>query len=658
MSESSPRSRQPTKIAPVETPGVTSLLTLTVAVVVVTALYFGRDVLIPITLAVLLSFLVAPIVNLLGRARLGRVPSVLLAMVVALSLILSLGGLIGAQLAELAGGIPRYQTTIEHKINTVRSLTLGRLTDIMHSAAQQLAHNTPRPPADAAGTTRPDEGGEPAPIPVEVHQPSSSPLELAEQLLRPVLSPLSTTAIVFIFSTFILLQRQDLRDRLIRLFGSEDLHRTTLAMDDAARRLSRYFLTQLGINAAFGCIIGVGLLFIGVPSPLLWGILATLLRFVPYIGAPLAAVLPLALAAAVEPGWSTMIWTGVLYIVSEGVTGQVIEPLLYGQSTGLSPLSVVVAATFWTWLWGPIGLILSTPLTLCLLVLGRHVKRLEFLDVMLGDRPALTPIESFYQRLLAGDPDEALDQAEMLLKDRSLTSYYDEVALRGLQLAANDAMRGVLTDLQLARIEDAAKALIEDLEGHEDRPSQPTGAEDAPVVRPAAELALAQRPVPDVAKLEPDALPPEWRSAAPVMCVAGRGPLDEVVSTMLAQLLVKHGIGASVVTHDMVSRTAIGSLDMSGVAMLCISYLEIEGSASHLRYLLRRIKQRAPRARILVGLWPADDMALQDERVRAAVGADVYSNTLQAAVEACLEMMHASRTDVPSDADYEIPAAK
>ena len=640
--------RQPAKIAPAETPGVTGLLTLAVSVVVVAALYLGREVLIPITLAVLLSFLVAPIVNLLSRAHLGRVPSVLVAVVVALGLILSLGGLIGTQVAELAGQIPRYQTTIERKVEIVRGVTLGRLSELMRGVGQQLAGGgAPHTTTPVGPTSETSAESGPKPIPVEVHQPSSSPMELAEQVLAPVLGPLSTTAIVFIFSTFILLQRQDLRDRLIRLFGSEDLHRTTLAMDDAARRLSRYFLTQFGINAAFGCIIGIGLFFIGVPSPLLWGILATLLRFVPYIGAPLAAVLPLALAAAVDPGWSTMAWTAALYFVSEALTGQVVEPLLYGQSTGLSPLSVVVAATFWTWLWGPIGLILSTPLTLCLLVLGRHVKRLEFLDVLLGDRPALTPIESFYQRLLAGDPDEALDQAELLLKDRSLSSYYDEVALKGLQLAANDAMRGVLTEVQLARIKDSVKALVDDLGMHDDRAPNPKEADDAPVARPLAELALPQRAAPEGEAPDALVLPPRWRSAAPVMCVAGRGPLDEAASTMLAQILVKHGLGASVVSHDMVARGSIASLDMSGVAMVCVSYLEIEGNTSHLRYLLRRIRQHAPQASIVVGLWPVDDAVLRDDRVRAAVGADFFTSSLHAAVESCLET--ARRASMDSD---------
>ena len=274
---------------------------------------------------------------------------------------------------------------------------------------------------------------------MEVLERESTPLELLRDVVVPVIAPLATVGIVFIVLIFILLQREDLRDRMIRLFGSSDLHRTTVAMDDAARRLSRYFLLQLGLNACFGLLISVGLWLIGVPSPLLWGIFAALMRFVPYIGAIIAGALPAALAAAVDPGWSMALLTVALFVVAEPVMGNVIEPLVYGQSTGLSPFAVVVSAIFWTWLWGPIGLLLATPLTLCLVVLGRHVDRLEFLDVLLGDRPALTPAENLYQRMLAGDPDEALESAEQLLKERSLTSYYDDVVLGGLRLAANDA---------------------------------------------------------------------------------------------------------------------------------------------------------------------------------------------------------------------------
>ena len=316
--------------------------------------------------------------------------------------------------------------------------------------------------------------------------------------------------------------------------------------------------------------------------------------------------------------------------------GQAVEPMLYGRSTGLSPVSVVVAATFWTWLWGPIGLILSTPLTLCLVVLGRHVDRLEFLDVILGDRPALTPVESFYQRMLAGDPDEAQDQAELLLKGRPLSSYYDEVALKGLQLAANDAARFVLGAGQIERVREASFALIEELADHDDRDPEPSEM-DAEVATPSrAEQALPNQPAPrEVAR--PDSLPPAWRGPGAVLCIAGRGPLDEPVSAMLVQLLGKHGLGGRVVPHEAVSRSAIGRLEVDGVAMLCISYLHLEGSLSHLRYLIRRLRQRLPGVPVMVGLWPAEAEVLKDDRLRAALGAEYYASSLRDAVEACLD---------------------
>ena len=449
MSESiRPSAREPAGVVPADSPGLTTLVGLAVSVIVVAGLYFGREVLIPITLSVLLSFILAPLANLIRMIGVGRLASVFLAVGLALGVVLALSGLIGAQVADLAEQTPQYQQAIRTKIETARSLTLDKISSAFRNLGRQLEPSVIAPKAEnnrASKTSDPDQ----TLLPVEVHQPAPSPLEFAESVVAPIVSPLSTIGIVFIVAIFVLLQRQDLRDRLIRLFGTRDLHRTTVAMDDAADRLSRYFLTQLAINAAFGVIIGLGLLIIGVPSPALWAGLSTLLRFVPYIGALLAAMLPMALAAAVDPGWTMLFLTAALFIVVEGITGQAIEPLLYGHSTGLTPVSVVVAAIFWTSIWGPIGLILSTPLTLCLVVLGRHVDRLEFLDVLLGDRPALTPIENLYQRLLAGDPDEALDQAEQLLKERSLCSYYDEVVIPGLRLAATDVDRAVLGPTQL-----------------------------------------------------------------------------------------------------------------------------------------------------------------------------------------------------------------
>jgi len=620
--------RQPAAVPPAETPGLSGLLTLAVGVVIVAGLYLGRTVLIPITLAVLLSFLLAPLVNLLRRIHLGRVPSVLLAVVLALGIILAIGGLIGSQLADLAQQVPKYAQTIRSKMDTIQNFALARTNLVMHRLGQQLSPTPAPQPKAPAGT-------EQKPMPVEIHQPEPTPVELAERIIAPIVDPLSTTAIVLIVAVFVLLQREDLRDRLIRLFGSSDLHRTTVAMNDAARRLSRYFLTQLGINAAFGLITGCGLFLIGVPSPLLWGVLGTLLRFVPYIGAPLAAILPLALAAAVSPGWGMVLSTAGLYAVVEGVMGQVVEPLLYGHSTGLSPFSVVVSATFWTWLWGPIGLILSTPLTLCLVVLGRHVERLEFLDVLLGDRPALTPVESFYQRMLAGDPDEARDQAEILLRDRPLSSYYDEVALKGLQLAAVDAARGVLTEAQLERIKTSMQTLIDDLDEYDDQEPQVKGATDDPAALSRSEQDLPKHPPPG--KATPETLPEAWRGNAPILCIAGRGPLDEAAASMLSQLLHKNGLKARVLRHAATSRGLVGSLNAEGVAMVCLCYLEITGTPSHLRYLLRRLRQRLPAAKLAVGLWPAEQTILTDDRLRAAVGADIYVSSLHETVEACLE---------------------
>ena len=424
--------------------------------IIVGMLYFGREVFVPIALAILLSFVLAPAVRLLQQWHIPRVVSVVGVVLLAFLLISGIGGVIATQLNQLAGDLPRYQSTMREKIQSLRgtaatSSTLERAADVLQDLGKELdkPKDAPasRPPAQ---TTAP--GQEARPIPVEVRQPPPSALESLTALISPLLRPLTTTGITIIFVIFILLQREDLRNRLIKLAGSHDLQKTTAALDDAASRLGRLFLTQLALNSAFGIVIGTGLWLIGVPSPVLWGILAAILRFVPYIGAVIAALFPLALAAAVDPGWSMLMWTAALFLVVEPIVGHVIEPMVYGHSAGLSPVAVVVSATFWTALWGPVGLVLATPLTICLVVLGRHVERLAFLDVMFGDRPALSPPEIFYQRMLAGDPAEAVDQAEEFLKEKPLSAYYDEVALKGLKLAQNDVARGSLDDSRLEKI--------------------------------------------------------------------------------------------------------------------------------------------------------------------------------------------------------------
>ncbi len=634
-----PRARVPAA----ETPNPSGLLGLAVGVVVIAALDLGRHVLVPITLSVLLSFVLAPLVRVLRHVHVPKVLAVLMSVALALALILTIGALIGMQVADLAGNAASYQATVELKLHNIQTFASDRADQVV-AALSRFGGHAAGAPASGTSAPGPSHDGRHA-VPVTIEQGPPSALSLLDRFLGPVFGPLETVGIVIVVSIFVLLQQEDLRDRLIRLFGSSDLHRTTVAIDDAARRLSRYFLSQLAVNASFGLVIGIGLTAIGVPSPILWGVTGMLLRFVPYVGSIIAALLPAMLAAAVEPGWTMAIETLALYVVVEGVVGQAIEPMVYGHSTGLSPAAVIIVAIFWSWLWGPIGLILSTPITLCLVVLGRHVKRLEFLDVLLGDRPALTSIEGFYQRMLAGDADEVLEQAETLLKTRALSSYYDDVALKALQLAASDFARGTLPAERLGVIRHAVGELVADLEGHADEDPPGGGGDDgvAGLDRPERRVGLARAP--DEKPFAPEEKLPAWRGETPVLCVSGRGALDEAAALMMAQLMRKHGIGARVIGHDGVSRGAIGDIPRDGVAMVCVSYLEITGKQTHLRYLLRRLRAQLPHAIFVVGLWPPHDPMLADEELRRVTGADLLVASLRDAVNAALAASRAQPVD-------------
>ena len=600
------------------------------AAVLIGTLYLGREVFVPIALAILLSFVLAPLVRVLERWRIPRPVSVVGVVLLAFASIFVLGGIIAAQVTQLAGDLPRYEFTMREKIKSLRgtaatSGTLERAADVLQDLGKEL--DRPKEATQRAPLQTAAPGQEAKPIPVEVRQPPPSALESIAALIAPLLHPLTTTGLVAIFVIFILLQREDLRNRVIKLAGSHDLHKTTAALDDAARRLSRLFLTQLALNSAFGLVIGAGLWLIGIPSPALWGILAAVLRFVPYIGALISAVFPLALAAAVDPGWTMLLWTAALFLVVEPIVGHVIEPMLSGHSAGLSPVAVVLSATFWTSLWGPIGLVLATPLTICLVVLGRHVERLAFLDVMFGDRPALSPSEIFYQRMLAGDPAEALDKAEEFLKERPLSSYYDDVALRGLKLAMADVARGSLDAAGAERIKAATKELVEDLDDQDDstQPSAPTQDAEA-----AAAVEAVDGKAPNLPVLSKEELAPQWQADKPVLCIAGRGPLDEAAGAMLAQLLEKHGIGAGIESTKALSMSSAVPAD--GVAMVCLSYLDAT-SPAHMRYTIRRARRKWPDAKVLLGCWLAEGDAIS---LAATLKPDAVAFTLSDAVKNCL----------------------
>jgi predicted PurR-regulated permease PerM len=634
--------RQPFKArTPEELIGLLSAVaTAILTVIIIMLLYFGREIIIPIALAILLSFVLAPLVGLLQSIRIPRGLAVVSVVVTAFALLFAMGSLLASQLTQLAGDLPRYQSTISEKIQAFRDTTAGRGTlerasGMLKDLSKEL--DKPKEAATALGSgARPNATQPPKPVPVEVRQPDPGALESLQSLISPLLHPLATTGIIVIFVIFILLQREDLRNRLIRLAGSHDLQRTTAALDDAARRLSRLFLIQLLLNGSFGIIIGSGLWLIGVPSAILWGILAAVLRFVPYIGAAIAAAFPLALAVAVDPTWSMLLWTLALFVIVEPVVGHVIEPMVYGHSTGLSPVAVVASATFWTALWGPIGLVLATPLTVCLVVLGRHVERLEFLDVMFGDRPALSPPEIFYQRMLAGDPTEASEKAEEFLKERSLSSYFDEVALKGLQLAQVDAQRGTLDPARLTKIRDSISEFANNISELDDRPMPKVSSTTDAEVTSAVETVAENAPYENLPIVSKEDLPPEWQGQHPVLCVAGRTLLDEAAATMLGQLSTAHGLAARVEAADALSTANIFRLETAGVAIVCLIYMDAS-SPAHMRYSVRRLRRKLPKATIILGCWLKELESAALETLREGAKADLAAASLGQAVKLCIE---------------------
>jgi predicted PurR-regulated permease PerM len=548
-------------------------MTTMIAAVVVAGLYFGQPVLMPLALAVLASFALSPLLAMLRRLHFTHIPAVLVTLVFAVVILVSVGLFMGSQFARLAAQIPSYQSNLTAKIQSVvgtaaANNTLTRLRQTADNIARQVSGERPKAPDPVAAPMEP--------VPVVIERNTLGPLEVAQNLAGPLLEPLALIALVIVFVGFILLQKDDLRDRIVRLAGSGDMQRTTIALEEAATRLSRYLFLQTCINIGFGLLIGSGLWLIGIPNSGLWALMAMLFRFVPYVGVPIAFLFPATLALAVDPGWSMLAWVAALFAGLEFIAGQLVEPFLYGRSMGLSAVAVVVAAVFWTWLWGPMGLLLSTPLTMCFVVLARHVDSLKFLEVMLGDRPPLTLEQSLYLRMLADDPDEATEEAEHFLRHNTVSAYYDGVAARALMLAQADVNRGVLDERRQSHIRDAIKCLVTNLADRAD--------EEEPPMPP----------------------PPEtWRSS-PVLCVAGRGPLDEAAGILVVDMLDKYGIGARLVSADDTSAAHINDLDSRGVRLVCVSYLE-PGTFKNARYQVRRLRKFIPGVPVIALFWGLSD---------------------------------------------------
>ena len=614
----------------------TTLINLAVAALIVTGLYFGREILVPVVLAILLSFVLSPFVTRLQSWRIPRIVSVLFVVLIGFSIIFSLGGLMVSQANRLARELPSYQQTLREKIQSLRgaaagSGTLERASKVLTDLNAELQNPQIRTPSIGRTLTEPSD----KPIPVEVKLPDPGTLTTLVSIIGPLVQPLTTTGIVVIFVVFILLQRQDLRNRFIRLAGSQDIQRTTAALDEAGQRLSKLFLVQIAFNATFGLLIGVGLDLIGVPSAPLWGLIAMIMRFVPYIGALMSAVFPMILAAAVGSGWEMLLWTAALFAALELLAGQVIEPLVYGHSSGLSPVAIIVSASFWTWLWGPIGLVLATPLTICLVVVGRHVDRLRFLEVMLGDQPPLTPAQLVYQRMLAGDPMEASEQARNYLKDASLEDYYDTILLGGLRLAEADAQLGRLDDERTDRILSTVKEMIDDLETHEDQAI-------SVVTPPSTESNLAKLATTELAE-NSVLIPQDLKAPRAVLCIPGNGKLDEAAALVLAQVLRRQGVGAVAAPADALSMSKFFALDMSGVFWICVCYVNHPSNAK-VQYAVRRLNKKHQGGSVLIALL-GDDQPIKG----SAIGSVANASLMDGRFSYIAKLIIKSAMDSPTD---------
>jgi predicted PurR-regulated permease PerM len=585
---------------------------------VVAALYFARDILIPIVLAVLLTFVLAPLVVLLQRWFVPRTVAIIAAMLVAITIIFSLGTMVASQINQLATELPRYQVTLREKAQHLRDNfaapgVFKNVVDLFNDLDKEL--DRPRFPAI---TITPDKPDEKKPLPVEIHQPAPAVSERLMQLLSPLVAPLTTTGIVLLFAAFFLFQREDLRNRVIRLAGARDIERTTAALNDAGRRLQRLFAMQVLLNAGFGLVIGLGLSLIGVPNAPLWGLLAAILRFVPYVGAILCALLPILLAAAVGDGWSMVLWTVLLFAVVEPLTAQVVEPLAYGHRTGLSPVAVVLSAVFWTWLWGPIGLLVSTPLTLCIVVLSRHVDRLKFIDIMFGDQAPLTPPQALYQRMLAGDPIEAADHAARALKKMSVFDYCNDILLGALRLAQADLDRGRLDAERLANIAECVDELLEDLaeldaseatrEARKETKKEAKEARKSGSADPKAATNIVRLAGRDQARV--------------VVTLPGRGKLDRQAALVVAFVVAREGFGTAVPDSS-----APALADFGNAAAICVCHMSpIQESLQ--RYTVRRLRRSAATQPLII-------VALgRQETAATASGPDTVATSLEAVIDA------------------------
>ncbi len=603
--------------------------------VFVAAMYFGRDILMPLATAILLTFALAPLVGWLVKRHVPRPVAVISVVLAAFAAIILFLVVIAFQLGSLAQNLPRYQANIETKVESIKDARFGeemfgRISQMMERLGRDVEQNG-RPENSNGQAVGQDK---PPPLPVEVVEPALKPLQLLRTILGPLIEPLATGGIIIVVVIFMLMKREDLRDRFIRLVGTGDLNRTTEALQDAGKRVGRYLLMQLVVNTAYAIPLGAALWIIGVPYAVLWGMLALILRFVPYIGPIIASIFPLALALAVDPGWTVVLWTAAIFVALELVSNNFLEPWLYGSRTGLSSIAIIVAAIFWTWLWGPLGLLLSTPLTVCLVVLGRHVPRFQFLDVLLGNEPVLEPYQQHYQRLLSGDPDEATSRAEEYLEDNQLVAFYENIAIPALQLGEQDRVSGAIGSIRRKRVAESALAVVDNLEEY--AREEAVKSLDADKAEPAGADGGSKAVENASAPTRQDAAPIEFPKGAGkvVLCAGGRGDLDDAAAAMLAQVLAAQGATARLATHDALFADRLARMDLEDVHTVVVGFLNA-ASETHAKYIVRRLK-RSKLLRVGIVFWADPVTSNENTRLLAAIGCDFIARSMTQAVSGAL----------------------
>jgi predicted PurR-regulated permease PerM len=565
------------------------------AVLVIAILYWAQEVLVPIAIAVLLTFVLSPLVSALERLNLGRIVSVTISALLAFTILVGVGWLVARQIAGLANELPQYRRNIREKIADLRDFKRGGALEKVEQTVEDVKSELSKPKTPAKQP-------EPREVVVAAEQESAFwPIPLAT---GPMIERLAAAGLAIVLVIFMLIQREELRNRLIRVLGYSRLTVTTKALEEAGQRISRYLLAQFLINTGFGITVGVVLFVIGVPYALLWGLMAIVLRFIPYIGPWVAAFMPTALSLAYFPGWLISLVVVGVFVVAELVTNLLLEPLFYGESAGVSEIAILTMAAFWTWLWGPVGLVLATPLTVCLVVFAKYVPEMTFVTVLLSDTPALEPYVNYYQRLLALDQDEAEEIVDEYLKSHTAPELYDRVFIPALSRAKNDRRHNRLTERDELAVYDGTRDILEDLEDQQKGPISPD---------PGAE------------PVQPEGAPAEHLEQ--ILAFPADGSADEVALLALQRILDPRRCKTDVISADMLAAEMVSLIEQKQPRLICIGAIA-PGGVAHARYLCKRIRARYPEVEILVGRWGVSGNLENARATLTSAGADRIASTL------------------------------